>query len=204
MTPMHNKMARRSFVVALMLLICFLFGFVFFSNGSPFQTKRVHVTIVSTTDLHGNIYPIDYNTNSPDGRGLARVQTVVKQLRKEDPDLLLLDSGDTIQGTPLTFHHAKIDNAPPDPMMAVMSAMDYSAMAVGNHEFEFGLNVLNKAPRESRFLWLSANTYKNNSEESYFEPYFAKTINGVRVGVIGLTTPAMPSIDDPARYYSVI
>jgi len=201
---MHNKMARRNFVVALMLLICFLFGFEFFSNGSPFQTKRVHVTIVSTTDLHGNIYPIDYNTNSPDGRGLARVQTVVKQLRKEDPDLLLLDSGDTIQGTPLTFHHSKIDNAPPDPMMAVMSAMDYSAMAVGNHEYEFGLNVLNKARRESRFLWLSANTYKKNSEESYFEPYFAKTINGVRVGVIGLTTPAMPSIDDPARYYSVI
>src|SRR5436305_1330300 len=76
---------------------------------------RSHITILSTTDLHGNIYPIDYNTNQPDTRGLARVATVVRQARKESPDLLLLDSGDTIQGTPLTFYHAKINNTPPDP-----------------------------------------------------------------------------------------
>jgi len=67
----------------------------------------------STTDLHGNIYPIDYNTNKPDVRGLARVATVVKHARKETPDLLLLDSGDTIQGTPLTFHHAKVTTSRP-------------------------------------------------------------------------------------------
>ena len=204
MTLAHKKMTRRILLAELIGLIFCVFFFECFSNGNTAQTKRAHVTILSTTDLHGNIYPIDYNTNTPDARGLARVQTVVKQLRKEDPDLLLLDSGDTIQGTPLTFHHAKIQNAPPDPMMTVMSAMDYSAMTVGNHEYEFGLNVLNKARREARFPWLSANTYKKNSEENYFEPYFAKTINGVRVGVIGLTTPGMPSLDDPSRYYSVI
>jgi len=54
---------------------------------------RAHITILSTTDLHGNIYPIDYNTNKPDVRGLARVATVVKHARKETPDLLLLDPG---------------------------------------------------------------------------------------------------------------
>src|SRR6266446_2946572 len=100
---------------------------------------RAHITILSTTDLHGNIYPIDYNTNKPEARGLARVATVIKQARKEKPDLLLLDSGDTIQGTPLTFHHARINNNPPDAMMTVMNALRYDAMAVGNHEYEFGL-----------------------------------------------------------------
>lgn len=197
-------MTKNFLLAELMGIICCLFLFECFSNGSASQSKRAHVTILSTTDLHGNIYPIDYNTNTPDARGLARVQTIVKQLRKEDPNLLLLDSGDTIQGTPLTFYHAKIQNAPPDPMMTVMSAMDYNAMAVGNHEYEFGLDVLNKARHEARFPWLSANTYKKNSAETYFEPYFTKEVNGVRVGIIGLTTPGMPSLDDPARYYSVI
>src|SRR5438552_5666572 len=99
---------------------------------------RSHITILATTDMHGNIYPIDYNTNKPDARGLARVATIVKQARKDKPDLLLLDSGDTIQGTPLTFYHAKMNNKPPDPMMLSMNAIGYDPMAVGNHEYEFG------------------------------------------------------------------
>ena len=139
-----------------------------FATPSADEPLRSHITILSTTDLHGNIYPIDYNTNQPDARGLARVATVVKQARKEKPDLLLLDSGDTIQGTPLTYYHAKIDNKPPDPMMTVMSAMGYDAMAVGNHEYEFGWDVLNKARAEARFPWLSANTYKKGTDQTYF------------------------------------
>jgi 2',3'-cyclic-nucleotide 2'-phosphodiesterase / 3'-nucleotidase len=165
---------------------------------------RAHITILSTTDLHGNIYPIDYNTNKPDARGLARVATIVKQARKENPNLLLLDSGDTIQGTPLTFHHAKVNNKPPDPMMSVMSAMGYDAMAVGNHEYEFGWEVLNKARSDARFPWLSANTYKKGTAETYFQPFVVKQRNGVRIGIIGLTTSGMPSLDDPDLYYSKI
>jgi len=170
------------------------------SDGPP----RAHITILSTTDLHGNIYPIDYNTNTLDSRGLARVATIVKQARSETPNLLLLDSGDTIQGTPLTFHHAKINNTPPDPMMTVMSAMAYDAMAVGNHEYEFGWDALNKARREARFPWLSANTYKKGTDQTYFEPFLIKQVGDVRVGILGLTTLAMPSLDDPERYYSKI
>lgn len=175
-----------------------------FATPSADEPLRSHITILSTTDLHGNIYPIDYNTNQPDARGLARVATVVKQARKETPDLLLLDSGDTIQGTPLTYYHAKIDNKPPDPMMTVMSAMGYDAMAVGNHEYEFGWDVLNKARAEARFPWLSANTYKKGTDQTYFEPFTIKQVSGVRIGILGLTTPGMASLDDPERYYSKI
>jgi 2',3'-cyclic-nucleotide 2'-phosphodiesterase/3'-nucleotidase len=165
---------------------------------------RSHITILSTTDLHGNIYPIDYNTNQPDARGLARVATIVKQVRKESAGLLLLDSGDTIQGTPLTFYHAKVNNTPPDPMMTVMSAMGYDAMAVGNHEYEFGWDVLNKARSEARFPWLSANTYKKGTDQNYFTPFTIKQVDGVLIGILGLTTLGMPSLDDPERYYSKI
>ena len=168
------------------------------------RPARSHITILSTTDLHGNVYPIDYNTNQPDVRGLARVATVVKQARSANPNLLLLDSGDTIQGTPLTYYHAKINNAPPDPMMAVMSAIGYDAMAVGNHEYEFGWDVLNKSRSEARFPWLSANTYKKGTGETYFQPFIIKQVNNVRIGILGLTTPGMPSLDDPQRYYSRI
>ena len=118
--------------------------------------KRTRITILSTTDLHGNILPVDYYTNKPDNRGLAKVATLIKQARKEDPNLILLDSGDTIQGTPLEYVHNKRNNAPPDPMMLAMNALGYDAMAVGNHEYNFGLDVLNKARREAKFPWLSA------------------------------------------------
>ena len=168
------------------------------------EPARAVITILSTTDLHGNIYPIDYNTNKPEARGLARVATVVKQARKENPGLLLLDSGDTIQGTPLTFHHARINNKPPDPMMTVMSALGYDAMAVGNHEYEFGLDVLNKARSEARFPWLSANTYKKGTDETYFQPFIIKEVNGVRIGILGLTTTGMPSLDNAELTYSKI
>lgn len=168
------------------------------------EPARAVITILSTTDLHGNIYPIDYNTNRPEARGLAQVATVVRQARKEKPDLLLLDSGDTIQGTPLTFHHGRINNKPPDPMMTVMSALGYDAMAVGNHEYEFGLEVLNKARSEARFPWLSANTYKKGTDENYFQPYTVKQVNGVRIGILGLTTTGMPSLENAELTYSKI
>jgi 2',3'-cyclic-nucleotide 2'-phosphodiesterase/3'-nucleotidase len=168
------------------------------------EPSKAHITILSTTDLHGNINPIDYNTNKPDARGLARVASLVKQVRKENPNLLMLDSGDTIQGTPLTFHHARVNNKPPDPMMSVMTAIGYDAMAVGNHEYEFGLDVLQKARREAGFPWLSANTYKKGTDEQYFTPFIIKLVSGVRVGIIGLTTTGMPSLDDPQLYYSRI
>src|SRR3954471_4704571 len=110
-----------------------------------FVPDRVQITILSTTDLHGNILPIDYYTNKPDNRGLAKAATIIKQARKDEPNLLLIDSGDTIQGTPLVYYHNKKNNAPPDPMMLAMNALRYDAMTVGNHEYNFGLQVLNKA-----------------------------------------------------------
>jgi 2',3'-cyclic-nucleotide 2'-phosphodiesterase / 3'-nucleotidase len=81
-----------------------------------------------------------------------------------------------------------------------MNALKYDALAIGNHEYNFGLGVLNKARREASFPWLSGNTYKAGTEETAFPPYVIKEVKGVRVGIIGLTTPGVPSWDNPGNY----
>jgi 2',3'-cyclic-nucleotide 2'-phosphodiesterase/3'-nucleotidase len=168
--------------------------------GQTSYIEHARITIISTTDLHGNLLPIDYYTNKPDERGLAKVATLIRAVRKENPQLLLIDSGDTIQGTPLEYFHNKKNNAPPDPMMLAMNALSYDAMTVGNHEYNFGLKVLEKARGEARFPWLSANTYRKGTDQTAFTPYIIKEVNGVRVGILGLTTPGIPGWENVENY----
>jgi 2',3'-cyclic-nucleotide 2'-phosphodiesterase / 3'-nucleotidase len=191
---------RASFRVALPAGLLMTIALLVYGWAGTAAPARTQVVILSTTDLHGNIYPIDYYTNKADARGLAKLATAIKQARKDNPNLLLLDSGDTIQGTPLEYIHNKINNTPPDPMMLAMSALKYDAMAVGNHEYNFGLKVLEKARREASFPWLSSNTYKSGTEETFYDPYVVKEVGGVRIGILGLTTPGIPNWENPQNY----
>jgi 2',3'-cyclic-nucleotide 2'-phosphodiesterase/3'-nucleotidase len=167
---------------------------------APDTPERARVTILATTDLHGRVFPINYGTNQPSADGLARVATLVRAARKEAPDLLLVDCGDTIQGTPLAYYHNRINNEPVDPMMLAMNALGYTSMTLGNHEYNFGLPVLHKARGEARFPWLSANTLRSGTDEPAFTPYVVREVAGVRVGILGLTTPAIPSWENPAHF----
>ena len=160
---------------------------------------RAHVVILSTTDMHGRVFPIDYYTNKYDNVGIAKVATLVKEARRRDTDLMLVDSGDTIQGTPLEYLHNKRNNTPPDPMMLAMSALHYDSMTVGNHEYNFGLQVLEKARREAKFPWLSANTYDTGKGTTHYQPYIVKEVQGVRIGVLGLTTPGSTRTSSASR-----
>ena len=172
------------------------------SNSSAQRTAppRAHIVVLSTTDMHGRIFPIDYYSNKYDNVGIAKVATLIKEARKNDPNLLLVDSGDTIQGTPLEYFHNKRNNTPPDPMMLAMNALHYDAMAVGNHEYNFGLKVLEKARKEAGFPWLSANTYDKATGQPHYKPYIVKEVAGVKIGVLGLTTPGVPNWDNPPNY----
>lgn len=185
------------FVNSLIILVLLL-GIVLV--GRSFVPDRVQITILGTTDLHGNINPIDYYTNQPDNRGLAKVATLIKRVRKEQPNTLLIDSGDTIQGSPLESFHSRKNNTRIDPMMLVMNSLNYDAMAVGNHEYNFGLKVLAKARGEAKFPWLSGNTYEKGTERTYYKPYIVKDVAGVKIGIIGLTTPGVPYWDNPPNY----
>ena len=212
MTPRRPKFSRTNDVkmsrkpcllscattLVLMLAISAITGFVVTGQTTP--PKRVQVTILGTTDLHGNLPPIDYYTNTPDNRGLAKIATLIKRTRKENQNLVLIDSGDTIQGTPLIYYHNKKNNKPPDPMMLVMNSLSYDSMTVGNHEYNFGLQVLEKARSEAQFPWLSANTYDKGTDKTHYQPYIVKEVSGVRIGVLGLTTPGIPNWENTQNY----
>lgn len=187
---------KRLTLTLLIILACFFVG----PLAGQTSSQRVHIVVLGTTDLHGNILPIDYYTDKPDNRGLAKVATLIKQVRKENANVVLIDSGDTIQGTPLAYYHNKKNNTPPHPMMLTMSALKYDAMAVGNHEYNFGLKVLEKARSEANFPWLSANTYDQGTSNTHYKPYVIKEIAGVRVGILGLTTPGIPTWENAPNY----
>src|SRR4026207_2544338 len=124
-------MKKRNFSPLAQSLSIVLFLLVIVLVAQSFVPERVQITILGTTDLHGNILPIDYYTNKPDNRGLAKVATLIEQVRRDNPNVLLLDSGDTIQGSPLEYYHNRKNNAPSDPMMLAMNALRFDAMTVG-------------------------------------------------------------------------
>lgn len=192
------KLNRKTLIVMLtVVLALILASFPLAGSSAP---KRVHLVVLGTTDLHGNLFPVDYYTNKADNRGLAKIATLIRQFRKENQNVLLIDSGDTIQGTPLEYYHNKKNNQPPDPMMLAMNALHYDAMTVGNHEYNFGLQVLEKARSEAQFPWLSANTYNKGTNQTHYQPYLIKEVAGVRIAVLGLTTPGIPNWENVPNY----
>jgi 2',3'-cyclic-nucleotide 2'-phosphodiesterase/3'-nucleotidase len=153
---------------------------------------RTVITVLETSDLHANLLPWDYARGVEGAWGLARVATRVRQIREESPHVLLLDGGDTIQGAPGGWLEARRPSGGPHFMAAAMGALAYDAMAVGNHEFNFGLEVLRRAQKDSSFPWLSANTRNASDGSAAFPEFLVKELGGVRVGVLGLTTPNVP------------
>ncbi len=160
--------------------------------------ETVTVTVLATTDTHGFIYPWDYYARDKAPRGLAAAATLVAQARRESPRALLIDCGDTIQGSPLaSVYEAAVragDARDPEPMMLAMNRMGYDAMVVGNHEFNYGLPNLAMARATARFPWLSANTI---GAAPPFAPFALKTVDGVKVAIIGITTPSVPEWEKP-------
>ena len=164
--------------------------------------ERVTISVLATTDMHGFVYPHDYFTGKPAARGLAAAATLIRQVRAETPNTMLIDAGDTIQGSTLEGVHQNAVRAgtttAPDPMMLAMNLLGYDAMVVGNHEFNYGLKNLTLAREAARFPWLSANT-RTAGAIPEFAPYVVKTIAGVKVAVIGITTSAIPQWEKPEQ-----
>ncbi|MCO4698364.1 hypothetical protein LRR80_04443 [Streptomyces sp. RO-S4] len=171
--------------------------------------KRYALTVMGTTDLHGHVFNWDYFKDAEyqdtDGnaQGLARVSTLVNRIRKERgrENTLLLDAGDTIQGTPLTYYYAKVDpitaeGGPVHPMAQAMNAIGYDAVALGNHEFNYGIETLRKFEEQCDFPLLGANAVDAKTLKPAFPPYFFKKFHvkgapPVKVAVLGLTNPGI-------------
>lgn len=171
--------------------------------------KRYALTVLGTTDLHGHVFNWDYFKDAEysdakgNAQGLARVSTLVNKIRKERgrENTLLLDAGDTIQGTPLTYYYAKVDpitaeGGPVHPMAQAMNAIGYDAVALGNHEFNYGIETLRRFEEQCDFPLLGANALDARTLKPAFPPYFMKTfrVKGappVKVAVLGLTNPGI-------------
>lgn len=173
------------------------------------RPKRYALTVMGTTDLHGHVFNWDYFKDAEytdakgNAQGLARISTLVNQVREEKGrrNTLLLDAGDTIQGTPLTYYYAKVDpitaqGGPVHPMAQAMNAIGYDAVALGNHEFNYGIETLRKFEEQCDFPLLGANALDAKTLKPAFPPYFMKTfrVKGappVKVAVLGLTNPGI-------------
>ncbi|MGX1503035.1 UNVERIFIED_CONTAM: 2',3'-cyclic-nucleotide 2'-phosphodiesterase/3'-nucleotidase [Streptomyces graminofaciens] len=176
-------------------------------HGRP--RKRYAFTVLGTTDLHGNVFNWDYFTDKEfddkahNDVGLAKISTLVNRIREEKGrhNTLLIDAGDTIQGTQLSYYYAKVDpitaeRGPVHPMAQAMNAIGYDAAALGNHEFNYGIPVLRKFEEQCDFPLLGANALDAKTLRPAFPPYSMhrlRTPHGrdVRVAVLGLTNPGI-------------
>jgi 2',3'-cyclic-nucleotide 2'-phosphodiesterase/3'-nucleotidase len=168
-----------------------------FPAGS--RAEEARLTILHTTDLHGALTSHDYVTDRPARRGLTKLAPMIAAARAETSATLLLDAGDCIQGSPLTTFYRRAGATLPEPMMAAMSRLGYDAMAVGNHEFSFGMAELEKARTAAKFPWLAANVERLDGQPA-FERSLIKKVGPFKVGIIGVCTPAVPMLEDSSRW----
>lgn len=165
-----------------------------------------------TSDLHGQIYTTDYTQpyekSGTYSRGLTRVATYIKEMReKYGENVYLADIGDTIQGTPLTWYNAFYGTANNDPAIKAFRTIGYDMWVVGNHEFNYGLEILNRqldyatsastatekqlTVSMANYLDATTNSDTNKSWATWkgYQPYVIKEFNGVKVAIIGFGNP---------------
>ncbi len=175
------------------------FGIGFAKEARTGRTQEtVKVSILATSDLHGEVDGTDHLGNRPSTRGLALLAPMIASLTRAQPNRLLIDVGDTLAGSPVTYVAQKRLATMPNPMIAAMNHLGYSAMVVGNHDFDFGWQHFEMARLQSGFPWVSANII--GTKGPLFSPWIIRNVGGVRVGIVGATTPGVPHWNDPAAY----
>jgi len=139
------------------------------------------ITILHTNDTHSQIDPLPANDRNAGKGGVARRATLVKRIRKENPNTLLIDAGDVLQGTPyFNFYKGEVE-------YKAMSAIGYDVGTLGNHEFDNGVDALAAALKFANFDIVSANyDVKGTVLEGRVKPYVVKSVAGIRIGLFGL------------------
>lgn len=179
---------------------------------TPTGPKTWDLTVLGTSDTHGNVYNWDYyrdaefDDSKHNDVGIAKLATLVDQVRAERRGraTLVLDAGDTIQGTPLATYYAKqepiTDTGATHPMARAMNILRYDAVTLGNHEFNYGLPLLATWIDQLGFPALAANAVNARTGKPAFQPYVLKRVRPggpggptLTVGILGLTNPGWPS-----------
>ncbi len=139
------------------------------------------ITILHTNDTHSQIDPLPANDRNAGKGGVARRATLVKRVRKDNRNTLLVDAGDAFQGTPyFNLYRGEVE-------LKAMSAIGYDAMTLGNHDFDNGVDALAAAMKFADFDFVSTNyDVRGTKIESRVKPYVVRNLGGVRVGLFGL------------------
>ena len=171
-------------------LIFFLGCGVFTMTAKP-RTVQIH--IIETSDVHGCFFPYDYITRKPKAGTLARVSNYVRQLREKGDAVVLLDNGDILQGQPVCYFSNFVDTTETNIAARVCNYMRYDAQTIGNHDVETGHHVYDAWKKAMDYPLLGANVVDRKTGEPYLRPYTIIERDGVRIAVIGMLTPAIPS-----------
>ena len=169
-------------------------------KSQPQSGAKTSLLIAATSDLHGTLTSTRLLPRKR-SRGLLHLADQLKKLREKHPELILLDAGDTIQGDPSSFYfsHVAPETAKPLPVIELMNWLKYDALTLGNHDFEPPTLILKQNIAQSNFSWLAANVSFRKAKQPLFPPYIVIERDGVRVGILGLTTPGVPLWIDPEQ-----
>lgn len=153
------------------------------------------LTILQTTDVHGNFFPYDFIRREPASGSLARVATYTRQLRDSlgNDRVILLENGDILQGQPTAYYYNFIDTVSPHVVAEMMNYIGYDAATIGNHDVETGHAVYDRWASQLAMPLLAANVVDVATGKPYFKPYTVIERNGLKVAVLGMITPAIPA-----------
>src|SRR6478672_9516403 len=150
---------------------------------SSFQSAPLkHITVLHTNDVHSYIDPFPANhPKNPNGGGVVRRAALIENIRKENPNVLLLDAGDIFQGTPyFNYYGGELE-------FKLMSMMQYDVATIGNHDFDNGIDGLLAQMPHAQFDFVSANyDFTNTALNGHVKPYKIIMVDGVKIGVFGL------------------
>ena len=177
-------------------------------DTKPVEGQTVDLRILATTDLHTNLVNYDYYQDKPvETLGLAKTAVLIEKAKKENPNVLLVDNGDTIQGTPLGTYKAIVDpveKGEQHPMYAALQALGFEAGTLGNHEFNYGLDYLNRVIETAGLPIVNANVLDPATGKFIYQPYkiiektFTDTqgrLTTVKIGVTGIVPPQILNWD---------
>ncbi|HEM6302531.1 TPA: bifunctional 2',3'-cyclic-nucleotide 2'-phosphodiesterase/3'-nucleotidase [Streptococcus suis] len=175
---------------------------------TPVEGQSVDVRILATTDLHTNLVNYDYYQDKPvETLGLAKTAVLIEEAKAENSNIVLVDNGDTIQGTPLGNYKSLIDpieEGEQHPMYAALDTLGFDAGTLGNHEFNYGLDYLRKVIATAGMPLLNANVLDPTTKNFLYQPYtiidktFTDTTGkavSLKVGITGIVPPQILNWD---------
>ena len=169
--------------------IVILFIFILSMTG---LSKEVNIKILGTSDVHGHMVPWNYPADEFDDSGsYSQIAKMVKGFRKSSKNIILVDAGDIIQDNLIE----RFVNEPKHPAMSILNEMGYDVLVPGNHEFNFGMESITNILKQFKGKALAANIYYNTGN-SYLEPSTIITKEGVKIGIIGVTTPMTQKFEE--------